>query len=118
MDNNIILDDVKRLLNIQAEDHEFDMDILSSTNSAFFTLHQLGVGSSDSPFTITQDTPWSALTTQVPKSVILDYLGLKVKLIFDPPSSSFVVEAYKDRLSELEFRMNIMVDSGGGNVTG
>ena len=118
MDSNIILDDVKQMLNIQSEVTEFDIDILSSTNSAFFALHQLGVGPSDTPFSITSNTLWSEFITQVPKSVILDYLSLKVKMVFDPPTSSAVIEAYKDRIAELEFRMNIMVDSGGGNVTG
>lgn len=115
--SNIILDDVKRTLNIESSTTEFDTDIITHTNGAFFSMYQLGVGPS-TPFSITSTTTWDEFITSIPKSVVLDYLHLKVAMIFDPPSSSAVIEAYKDRISELEFRMNIEVDNGGGHVTG
>lgn len=113
-----ILEDVKRNLNIHPDEHEFDNDIRVYTNGAFLTLHQLGVGPSDAPFSITNSTTWSEFNTSIPYDVILDYLFLKVKTVFDPPQVSAVIEAYKNQISELEFRMNIQVDDGGGNVTG
>ena len=112
-----ILNDVKRMLGIDSEITEFDLDIRSHINSAFFSLYQLGIGPS-TPFTISVDTTWDSLSTVIPKDTILDYLYLKVSLIFDPPDKTNVMDAYKDRISELEFRMNIEVDDGGGNVTG
>lgn len=111
-----ILTSVKKMLNINDDTTEFDLDILSHINSAFFALNQLGIGPS-TPFSISSSTTWSSFTTNVPKDVVLDYVVLKTNLIFDPPSSSTVLDAYKDRISELEFRMNILVDSGGGTVT-
>lgn len=113
-----ILDDVKQMLNIHPDEHEFDNDIRVNINGAFLTLHQLGVGFSDTPFSITNTTTWSEFDTSLPKDTILDYLFLKIKLVFDPPQTSSVIEAYKNQISELEFRMNIQVDDGGGNVTG
>lgn len=119
MDNDsIILQDLKRMLSIDTELSEFDTDIKSHANAAFFTLYQLGIGPQDTPFTIDETTTWSAFSTSIPHDVVLDYLYLKTNVIFDPPSSSTVNEAYKDRISELEFRMNVMVDDGGGNVVG
>lgn len=112
-----ILNDVKKMLGIDSEVTEFDSDIRSHINGAFFSLHQLGIGPS-TPFTISFDTTWDGLTTSIPKDVILDYLYLKVGLIFDPPDKTNVMDAYKDRIAELEFRMNIDVDDGGGHVTG
>lgn len=112
-----ILSDVKRKVGIQPEVTEFDLDMVSHINSAFFVLYQLGVGP-ETPFTIDSSTEWSSYETIVPKDVVLDYLYLKTKLIFDPPAASNIYEAYKDRIAELEFRMNIMVDNGGGIVTG
>ena len=114
---NTILADVKRRLGIQKETTEFDLDVCSSVNTAFFTLFELGIGPS-TPFYIDATTEWSAFETSVPQQVVLDYLWLKTKLVFDPPASSQVIEAYKDRISELEFRMNILVDNGGGVVSG
>ena len=117
-ESNKILDDVKKMLNVDTELQEFDTDIRSHINAAFFTLHQLGIGPQDTPFQINENTTWSQLETNVPKDTILDYLYLKTNIIFDPPTAGSVVEAYKDRISELEFRMNILVDNGGGDVIG
>lgn len=117
-ETNKILDDVKKMLSVDTELQEFDTDIKSHINSAFFTLHQLGIGPQDTLFQINENTTWNQLETNVPKDTILDYLYLKTNLIFDPPTVSSVVEAYKNRISELEFRMNILVDDGGGNVVG
>lgn len=117
-ESTIILDDVKRLLNIGTDVTEFDSDIQSHTNGAFFTLFQLGIGPQTAPFYIDNSTTWDEFETTVPYDVVVDYIHLKVALVFDPPSSSGVLEAYKDRISELEFRMNIYIDDGGGNVTG
>lgn len=115
-DSDIILVEVKRLLEIEQDTTEFDIDVLANVNAAFFTLYELGVGPA-TPFYITDTTTWQEFETSIPKPVILDYLFLKTKLVFDPPASSFVLEAFKYRISELEFRMNIYTDDGGGTVT-
>lgn len=118
MDGTItILSSVKKLLNIDEAITEFDSDIRSYINGALFSLYQIGIGPSI-PFFINDETIWDEYQTTVPKDIILDYIHLKTAIIFDPPTSSSVVEAYTDRISELEFRMNILVDNGGGNVTG
>lgn len=112
-----ILSDVKRMLGIQPEVNEYDIDITAYINGAFFTLNQIGVGP-DTPLCVDSTTPWSSFETVVPKEVVLNYLYLKTKMIFDPPAASSVIEAYKDRIAELEFRMSIMVDNGGGVIIG
>lgn len=116
-DTDIILADVKRMLSIEPEVTEFDIDITTHINSAFFVLFELGIGPFI-PFYIDTETTWASFETIVPKQVILDYLFLKTKLVFDPPTSSPLIEAIKDRIAELEFRMNIYTDNGGGVVSG
>lgn len=112
-----ILSDIKKMLNIQPEVKEFDIDVISHINGAFLTLYQLGVGP-EHPFSIDNSTSWDSFETQIPKNVVRDYLYLKTKIVFDPPVASNVFEAYKERISELEFRMSIEVDNGGGIVVG
>ena len=116
-DDDIILTEVKRMLEIEQETTEFDIDIISHVNSAFFSLSEIGVGPAI-PFYIDSFTTWDEFKTSIPKSIILDYLYLKTKMVFDPPTSSSVIDAFKERLSELEFRMNIYTDNGGGDVSG
>lgn len=115
--DSVILEDIKRMLGIAPSTTEFDIDIVSAINSAFFTLYQLGIGLHE-PFVVEEDTDWSELDTTVPKQALRNYIYLKVKTVFDPPSSSFVAEAMRDRISELEFRLNIQADNGGGEVYG
>lgn len=115
--HSMIINDVKRLLSIDSDTSEYDLDIISHVNSAFFTLFSLGIGPS-TPFSVDSSTTWDEFSSNVPSNVLLDYVYLKVALVFDPPSSSAVIDAYKDRIAELEFRMNILVDNGGGYVTG
>lgn len=101
-----ILDTVKKLLGIEKEYTQFDVDIIVNINSAIMTLRQLGVGPQDG-FSITgSDETWNDLLGD---SKFLDqawiYLFLKTKIVFDPPSSSFVLEAYKEQIKELEWRL-------------
>ncbi len=108
---------VKRMLGIEESTTEYDIDVLAHINSAFFTLFELGIGPS-TPFYIDANSTWDDFETSIPNNVILDYLYLKTKMVFDPPQSSPLIEAMKDRISELEFRMNIYTDNGGGVVSG
>jgi len=116
-ESDIILSTVKEQVNIEDETTEFDSDIRSLVNSAFFSLYQVGVGPSK-PFFISDTTTWEEFVTEVPKDVVLEYIVLKTRLVFDPPATSTIIDAYKDRISELEFRMNIEVDNGGGIADG
>jgi hypothetical protein len=112
-----ILTDIKQMFGIQNTVTEFDIDVTSGINTAFFTLNQLGVGP-ETPFMADEDTIWSDFTTQIPKTLIRSYVHLKTKMVFDPPAASNILEAYKDRIAELEFRMSVVVDNGGGIVVG
>jgi len=116
-DGDAILNDVKKRLGIESETTEFDLDITSEINSAFFVLYQLGVGPSEI-FDANEYTTWGEYNTTIPKRTILEYLYLRAKTIFDPPTSSTLSDAIKNRIAELEFRMNVQVDDGGGNVIG
>ena len=106
-----ILNSIKKLLGIMEDDEHFDQDIIIHINSAFMILNQLGVGPEE-VFTI-QDASdsWTDFIhgSQNIESV-RTYVYLKVKLVFDPPQSSVVSEAYNKTLSELEWRLNIASD--------
>jgi len=110
-----ILSDIKKQLGIEETTTEFNLDIRTLINSAFFSLYQLGIGG-NSPLVISNQTTWNEFSTVIPKDIVQEYVFLKTKKIFDPPQTSMVLEAYNDRIAELEFRMNVEVDNGGGYV--
>lgn len=89
----------------------FTPDILVGINSAISVLTQLGVGPEDGfRITGTEET-WSDLIGDAKYlDMVKDYVYLKTKLVFDPPSNSSLVTFYKQECNELEWRINVAVD--------
>lgn len=106
--NDSILTSIKKLLGITEEYTHFDTDITMHINSVFFTLSQLGVGPTKG-FSI-QDAK-NAWNEYLPDGELLNavktYVFFKVKLAFDPPTSSSVIEAYNRSIAEAEWRINV-----------
>lgn len=105
---NSILKSVKYVLGIEPDDESFDNDVLMHINSAFGTLNQLGIGPPDG-FEIEDDTTeWSAfLGSDLRLNPVKTYVCLRVRLLFDPPSTSFGIAAMQDQIKEMEVRLNI-----------
>ena len=106
-----ILTSIKKLLGITEEYEHFDQDIIIHINSVFMILTQMGVGPEEG-FTISDSTTtWSEFTNDDKKiEAVKSYVYLKVRLLFDPPASSSVMEAMNRSISEFEWRLNIAVD--------
>lgn len=105
-----ILTSIKLLLGATEEYTAFDQQIIMHINSVFTILHQLGVGTEDE-FKITgKEETWSDFIDEAELECVKEYIFCKVKLIFDPPANSFVVEQYNKRIDELEWRMNVKED--------
>lgn len=106
-----ILTSIKKMLGIEAEYTHFDEDIIMHINSVFMTLHQLGV-SSEVPCILSNVETWDSVFGDV-KSIpaIKSYTYIKVRILFDPPTSSFVLESLNRQASELEWRLNVQVDN-------
>ena len=92
-------------------DH-FDTDLLVHINACFSILNQLGVGP-ESGFVVTDETQsWSSYVADNRiLNMVKTYVTLKVKKIFDPPLTSSVLEAMDKEISQLEWRLNVAVDS-------
>ena len=107
-----ILISIKKLLGITEEYDQFDPDIIMHINSVFMVLTQLGVGPSEG-FSIEDDTSvWSDFIQDTNKiEAVKSYIYLKVKLAFDPPLSSAVIESMNRLINELEWRLNVAAES-------
>lgn len=106
-----ILTSIKKLLGIEDEYTQFDSDLIMHINTVFLNLTQLGVGPSEG-FMIEDDAAiWEDFigdSTQL--QAVKTYVYLKVKLMFDPPLSSSVIDSMNRMISELEWRLNVVVD--------
>lgn len=110
MGNESILNTIKKLLGIDASYTEFDMDIIIHINSTFSVLNQLGVGPTEGFSISDSTTKWSAYTTNAKLNDVITYMGLKVRMLFDPPTNSSILKSYESMISEYEWRLNVAVE--------
>lgn len=108
-----ILSSIKKLLGIAEEYTQFDNDIIMHINSVFMILAQLGVGPSKTFFIEDDSASWSDFLPDLTNvQAVKTYMYLKVRLMFDPPMSSAVMDAVNRQIAELEWRLNVAVDPG------
>ena len=101
-----ILTSIKKLLNIDGECTAFDTDIIMHVNSVLMILTQLGIGP-DKGFVVqdSEDTWIDFLGEDECTESVKIYVYLRVKLLFDPPASSAVIDSMKETIRELEWRI-------------
>lgn len=107
-----ILTSIKKLLGIDEFYDHFDADIIMCINSAFSVLNQLGIGPPEG-YVITDSTQtWTDFFgDRKDIELVKTYVYMKTRLIFDPPSSSSVIEAFNKQISEFEWRLNVAVEN-------
>lgn len=106
MTDSILLT-TKKALGLAEDYNVFDQDIIMHINSVFSNLATLGIGP-EVGFEIEDETKtWNDFTSDVRLNSVKSYTYLKVRLMFDPPTTSFVLNAIQEQLKELEWRMNV-----------
>lgn len=108
-----VLDTIKRdYLGLAPDYAPFDGNIILLINSQFNVVNQLGVGTKK-PFKITgAEETWSDFFEDKDYlEAIKELIGIKVKLGFDPPQNSSLLQTLKDRAFELEWRLNVFEDT-------
>lgn len=107
-----ILTTTKKVLGIDASYTAFDVDITMHINTVFSTLNQLGIGP-ENGFAIEDATPtWDAFLGNDPRmNSVKTYVYLRVRLLFDPPTTSYLIDAMKQQLQELEWRISALRES-------
>ena len=106
-----ILTSTKKILGLDEAYTVFDLDIITHINAAFTILHQLGVGPPEG-YSIEDKTPrWSDFTlvdgTETSIHLVKTYIYLKVRSLFDPPTTSFLIEATEKQIEQAEWRLNV-----------
>lgn len=113
--NDSILGTIKKMLGLDDNYTPFDMDVLVFLNSALMTLHQLGVGPENGLVVSDYTETWNDLNPSgIMMEAVKTYLYICVKMAFDPPNNSFVMEAMKQQKEELEWRLREQVEHHPG----
>lgn len=106
-----ILTSIKKLLGIAEDYTHFDNDLIMHINSIFMVLTQLGVGPQEGFYIEDEFASWTDFVSDpIQLQAVKSYMYMKVRLMFDPPTSSAVTEAMNRMINEFEWRLNAAVD--------
>lgn len=109
-----ILNSIKKLLGLDPDYTPFDTDIIIHINTVLRILNQVGVGSTTFRLTGSSET-WDEFLTGTDDANLDDvitFVYLRVRMLFDPPSSGIANEAIKQTIDELTWRLSVAVDPG------
>lgn len=107
-----ILITIKKMLGLDYNYAAFDTDVIVNINAALMILTEMGIGPKEG-FTITgYSETWSDfITNRVKLGAVENYVYLKTKMAFDPPTNSYVMDAMKSQAEEILWRLNVMAES-------
>lgn len=112
-----ILNDTKKILGLEQGYTAFDLDVVTHINAAFSTLNQLGVGPVDGFFIMDETAEWSDFVVPTNQlGLVRTYLYLKVRMLFDPPTTGFHVANMQDQLKEYEWRLNMFRENALADI--
>lgn len=102
-----ILDSIKQMLGVRAEDDAFDKELIIHINGALMILNQLGVGPVEGYAITSKDNVWTEfIGARTDLELIKTAIFLRVSLSFDPPQNSFLVNSMEKQIEEFDWRIN------------
>ena len=106
-----ILKTIKKLLGLLQDDTSFDLDIVTHINSVVSLLRQIGFAVADDFMVTNEATLWSELVASAKNlDLVRTYIYLRVRLLFDPPASSFGLDSMQKQAAEFEWRLHVLTD--------
>lgn len=104
-----ILISTKKILGLAQDYTPFDLDVITHINSSFSVLSQLGIGPEEGYSIDDELDVWGNFNVpEVQLHVVKSYIYLRVRLLFDPPATSYMIDSAKRQLDELEWRLNVL----------
>lgn len=112
-----ILTSTKKVLGVPEDYTAFDLDILTFVNSAFSTITQLGIGPVNGIFIEDSIMKWEDLDLSTPQvSQVRSYIFLQTKMLFDPPATSYVLDAMQRQIDEHVSRLSYMRENDRSEI--
>lgn len=100
-----ILLSTKKKNNVAADYTAFDDDFISYINAALAELNQLGIGPAEGLFIEDKYNTWDEFYVDPRLNAVQTFVGLRVRLMFDPPATSFAITMMEDQLKEMGWRL-------------
>jgi len=102
-----ILDSTKKVCGLSSDYTAFDPDIIMHINSTFSVLDQLGIGPAGGYMIVDNTETWADFS--VPsnqKNLVRTYMFLRVRSLFDPPTTSYLIDAMNKQIDECVWRLS------------
>ena len=115
---NSILTSTKKILGVGEDYTAFDPDIITFINSTLSIIDQLGIGPAGGFVIEDEDAEWTSL--ELPENqmnLLRTYVFLKVRILFDPPTTSFLIDAMNKQIQEYEYRLSYLREALVPNPT-
>lgn len=109
MDESILMS-VRKACQVPEWDAGFDAELIMHTNTILARLIQLGVGPRSGFFITGLEETWASFVGGDEFQMARSYLTLRVRMIFDPPTSSFVLESMNKQIAEFEWLLNVQAE--------
>lgn len=107
-----ILETIKETLLIVGTYDAFDNQLIDYINSSIAIIAQCGYAPAKG-FEITgYSETWGDLVTESRFNMVKTFIKMRVRLLFDPPSSSFALSQLKEDIEEFEWRIRAEVETG------
>lgn len=104
-----ILKSTKKILGLAEDYTAFDLDVITHINATLAIVHQLGVGPTDGLYIQDETASWDDLNLpQDQLGMVRTYIFLRVRMLFDPPTTSFVIDAVNKQIEEFETRLSYL----------
>jgi len=111
MNNESILTSTKKILGMAPEFKAYDLDVITHINSVLSTLEQIGVGPAGGFFIEDETAKWGDLLGSDPRlNMVKSYVFLRVRLLFDPPGTSFAIASLEKQAEQMEWRLQVASD--------
>lgn len=106
-----VLYTIKSLLGYRPDYNAFDAEIITYINAYVLHLKEIGMKIPNGFVVRDASATWQdMLTDESDFESAKTFIYIKVKLIHDPPATSFVIEALNKAASEIEWRLNARCD--------
>lgn len=103
---NSVLLSIKQSIGVHPEDTSFDGQIAMHINTVLVILNELGVTEVVGKRVEDQLMDWEELLNgRTDIENVKTYIAHRVKMMFDPPTSSAAMEAIQRTINELEWRI-------------
>ena len=101
-----ILKSTKKILGVPQGDDSFDLDIITHINSSFSTLSQVGLEITE--YITDENATWADVFGTHPQlSLIKTCVYLQTRMLFDPPTTSYLLSAAQSQIDEHIWRLNV-----------